>query len=220
MKFTWQKRLFVILLILIVSFLVQGKMENKTSLGNANLIRLHVIANSDSMEDQNLKRKVRDRIIAELGPEFNSVNDLDEARKYITGNLTRIEEIASEEIHLVGKNHAVETQLGVYPFPTKWYGNFVLPAGKYEALKVVIGEGKGANWWCVLFPPLCFVDISNSIAEEPQKIGEEKIQEVISQMEDGGVKNNPEIKVKFKLVEVLKSAKEKLKNIIASTEEP
>lgn len=129
-----------------------------------NLIRLHVVAHSDSAADQDLKRKVRDEIIRDVAPEFSGAPSVDSARIIARSSLNRIKEIASREIETEGKDYPVNVELGSFPFPTKHYGPFVLPAGDYEAVRVVIGAGGGANWWCVLFPPLCFVDMSKGLA--------------------------------------------------------
>lgn len=126
------------------------------------LIRLHVVANSDSAPDQALKRQVRDKIVSDLRPELLGTENIDSARAIVTANLGRIREIAAREIKAQGKDYPVIVELASFPFPTKHYGSFVLPAGDYEAVRVVIGSGGGANWWCVLFPPLCFVNMSET----------------------------------------------------------
>jgi len=134
------------------------------------LIRLHVVANSDSAFDQELKRKVRDEIIRNVAPEFLEAGNIDSARRTARAGLGRIKEIAAREVKAAGKDYPVRVELDRFAFPTKHYGPFVLPAGDYEAVRVVIGAGGGANWWCVLFPPLCFVDMSKSVAvSEPEK---------------------------------------------------
>jgi len=134
-----------------------------------NLIRFHVIANSDSERDQELKRKVRDLIVKEMTPEFSKAKNLDEAREIAEGHLEKISSIAAEEVQAWGEDYPVSVQLGTFGFPVKTYGDLTLPAGNYEAVRVVIGHGQGANWWCVLFPPLCFVDVSRSMgAPEPE----------------------------------------------------
>lgn len=126
------------------------------------LIRLHVVANSDSAFDQVLKKQVRDKIILDLRPEFLGSQDIQSARAMLEANLGRIRETACREIKARGKDYPVDVELASYAFPTKHYGAFVLPAGDYEAVRVVIGAGGGANWWCVLFPPLCFVNMSQT----------------------------------------------------------
>jgi len=128
------------------------------------LIRLHVVANSDSVDDQALKRRIRDAIVHDIAPVFLGAENIDSARAIARGNLSHVKEIASREIQAEGKNYPVNVELDSFTFPTKHYGPFVLPAGDYEAVRVVIGAGGGANWWCVLFPPLCFVDMSKGVA--------------------------------------------------------
>ena len=137
---------------------------SETSVSNSGLIRLHVLANSDSEADQELKRKVRDEIIRVMAPEFLASGDIDSARRIARANLNHIELIASGVIQAEGKNYPVTVELDTFPFPTKHYGAFILPAGDYEAVRVVIGNGGGTNWWCVLFPPLCFVDMTRNLA--------------------------------------------------------
>ncbi len=129
------------------------------------LIRLHVIANSDSPQDQALKLCVRDQLLSSFGQAFQETYTLDEAREVINENLDDLEAAALTEIYRHGYHYPVKAQLGTFTFPTKAYGDIVYPAGRYEALRVVIGEGKGANWWCVMFPPLCFVDVSTGVAK-------------------------------------------------------
>ena len=133
---------------------------------SSKLIRLHVIANSDSPEDQDLKLQVRDTIIGTLDREFEGVDDINISREFIKNNLKYIEEIARREIQKSGKNYSVTAMFDKFPFPVKTYGYVTLPAGEYEALRIIIGSGKGANWWCVLFPPLCFVDITHGITKD------------------------------------------------------
>ncbi|TEB17218.1 Stage II sporulation protein R [Pelotomaculum sp. FP] len=137
---------------------------SETSVAGGGFIRLHVLANSDSEADQALKRKVRDEIIQVMAPEFLASGDIESARLTARSNLDRIELIASRVIKAEGKDYPVTAELNTFPFPTKHYGAFILPAGDYEAVRVVIGNGEGTNWWCVLFPPLCFVDMTRNAA--------------------------------------------------------
>lgn len=121
-------------------------------------IRLRILANSDSAQDQALKREVRDAIIARMQDWVIGPHSLDEARAVVTAHLPEFDELVGQMIAARGYNYPHTVELGVVPFPTKMYGDDVYPAGDYEALRVVIGSGEGQNWWCVLFPPLCFVD--------------------------------------------------------------
>lgn len=124
------------------------------------LIRFHVIANSDSDEDQALKLKVRDEILKYITPKLQNSKSLDESREIIKNNDNKIKKIALDIIRKNGYNYNVTSTLGQFNFPVKEYGNIVLPEGTYEAYRVVIGSGEGKNWWCVMFPPLCFVDLT------------------------------------------------------------
>lgn len=128
------------------------------------LIRFHVIAHSDSKEDQALKWAVRDRILSELSPRLARSHSLAESRSLLAELRPEMERLAEAVVREQGYEYSVHTEFGRFLFPTKSYGSFVLPAGEYEALRVVIGQGQGANWWCVLFPPICFVDIEHSTA--------------------------------------------------------
>lgn len=138
-------------------------------------MRFHVVANSDSPEDQQLKLEVRDRLLNEFGKTFTDVESVEEAEDIIRAELERIEDVANEEIRRQGKDYRAKATVGFFDFPIKAYGNLILPAGKYHALKVVIGEGEGANWWCVMFPPLCFVDISHGVAMDVEEETDEHI---------------------------------------------
>ncbi|MEG6615072.1 stage II sporulation protein R [Peptococcaceae bacterium 1198_IL3148] len=122
------------------------------------LIRFHVIANSDSIEDQTLKLHVRDVVVNDMKQQFATASTKEEARIITEQNLDHIKHLAEQQIQKEGKDYQVAVMLGDYQFPKKTYGDLTLPAGNYEAVRVVIGAGKGQNWWCVLFPPLCFVD--------------------------------------------------------------
>lgn len=128
------------------------------------LIRFHVVANSESEQDQELKRAVRDAILKEVSPKLAVSQSLDESRQILMQIRPEMESIGRSVVKMWDKDYSVRTEYGHSSFPTKSYGSLVLPAGDYEALRVVIGEGQGSNWWCVLFPPLCFVDIEQSTA--------------------------------------------------------
>jgi stage II sporulation protein R len=134
----------------------------------ANVIRLHVVANSDSDGDQALKRAVRDAILAEVTPLFKEATSPEEARAAIALATPRIEQVAAATIAAHGYAYRVRAELGRFAFPGKSYGAFYLPAGEYTALRVAIGKAEGANWWCVLFPPLCFADWTSGVVLEPK----------------------------------------------------
>lgn len=119
------------------------------------VIRIHVLANSNSEKDQLLKYKVKDNISSAIFKLLKNVSNKGDARKIILSNLKNISKLSQKEIRKNGYNYNIDVLLTRSYFPTRKYDSFVLPAGKYDALKVIIGEGKGKNWWCVAFPPMC-----------------------------------------------------------------
>lgn len=141
--------------------------------------RLHIIANSDSPEDQSVKLAVRDEILAFAESEMKKVNSKMEAKEYIGQNLEIIEKKAEQVLKDNGFTYSAKAYVGKFDFPSKTYGDATYPAGEYDALRIVLGEGEGQNWWCVIFPPLCLAELS----EEQQKAleksnAEEKIEYV------------------------------------------
>lgn len=127
-------------------------------------IRLRILANSDSESDQALKRLVRDEVNANITKWVQELTDINEARNMLQAKLPEIQAISEAVVKREGSSQTVNVEFGKVQFPTKLYGQFLYPAGEYEAILITLGEGKGANWWCVLFPPLCFLDFSNGVA--------------------------------------------------------
>lgn len=176
-----------------------------------NLIRLHVIANSDSPEDQALKRDVRDAVLSYVQSQLKDSGNIEETKSMINRDMDRITSIAKETILNHGGNYGARTTLGSYPFPTKAYGDITLPAGNYQALRIVLGNGEGANWWCVLFPPLCFVDVTHGTVPDSVK---EDLKAVLSEEEYGIIASADEeseipVRIKFKIVEIFQDSKVK-----------
>ena len=175
------------------------------------LIRFHVIANSDSDEDQQLKLKVKNKVIEYLYPYLSESKSLDDSRQIIKDNMDEVKTLTQEVIKEEGYNYDVNLQLSRENFPDKSYGNIVLPQGNYEAFRIIIGKGKGRNWWCVMFPPLCFVDESKADVEYDKVEKEIKDQQDNEQNNleedykdcDNGDKDN--IVIKFKLAEVIQN---------------
>lgn len=130
------------------------------------IIRFHVIANSDSDEDQELKFKVRNRVLAKVQNALEGSQGAAQTREYIEENLEEIEACALQCVRAEGYDYNVRARIGVTAIPPKEYDDVYFPAGNYEALTITIGEGKGQNWWCVVFPPLCLVDASESGYDE------------------------------------------------------
>ncbi len=164
------------------------------------VFRLHVIANSDTSEDQNLKYKVRDSLLKYMNEICKNCSSKEEAILLVEKNKDNFKQIALEKIKSEGYSYDVNINIGNFEFPTKNYGDISLPAGYYDALRVEIGEAKGQNWWCVMFPPLCFVDISSGIVPEESK---ELLENNLTQEEFALVSDNSDtqIKFKFKLLE-------------------
>lgn len=130
------------------------------------IFRLHIIANSDSAEDQSLKLKVRDRILNDFGSGFSEAADIIDAEQIAEEKLAEIESIAHDEIVKNGYEYSVKAQVVHMYFDTRYYGDITMPAGYYDALRVIIGEGQGKNWWCVMFPPMCLPAAEGTIELE------------------------------------------------------
>ncbi|MGE7603856.1 stage II sporulation protein R [Peribacillus sp. NPDC097675] len=143
-------------------------------------IRLRILANSDKEEDQAVKRLIRDEVNADITGWVKELTSLDEAREVIQSHLPDIQETAREVIRENGLEQSVTVDFGQAEFPTKLYGQFLYPAGEYEAVIITLGDGEGANWWCVLFPPLCFLDFSNGTAVSQSPIVEEEPKETVN----------------------------------------
>lgn len=174
-----------------------------TDISNS-VFRLHVIANSDSYKDQALKYKVRDSLLNYMNSICSNCHSKEEAINLVTDHQDDFKKIALDTIKNEGYSYNVNIKIGNFKFPTKQYGDISLPAGYYDALRIEIGEAKGKNWWCVMFPSLCFIDISSGIVPEESK---EKLKNVLSDEEYSLISNtsNYDIKLKFKFLELFSS---------------
>ena len=169
-------------LVIVACFWFWDLLHNKEQL-RRNLIRFHVVANSDSEWDQSVKLQVRDAVIGSLQKELNALGDMEAAKVYLTENLPKIQKIANETLETLGVEQEAVVSLCREAFRKREYETFSLPAGVYESLRIVIGEGQGHNWWCVVFPSLCLPattegfeevaagagfseDLQNTLAEE------------------------------------------------------
>ncbi len=207
-------RIFVILILLAIFILISAISYVSAVSNNIvnSVFRLHVIANSDSEEDQNLKLKVRDELLSYMNIISKDSKTKEEAMKIADEHKEEFIQIAERTIKENGYDYTVNIQIGKADFPTKYYGDISLPAGEYDALKVQIGEAKGKNWWCVMFPPLCFVDVStgivpdNSKQELKQSLNDEEY-DLISKTDEN------EIAFKFKIVELFQNWRLGNKNI-------
>ena len=196
-------RIFVILILLSLFILISAISYVDAVSNNIadSVFRLHVIANSDSKEDQELKLKVRDELLSYMNIISKDSTSKQEAMQIVNEHKEEFTQIAKKVIKENGYNYTVNVQIGKADFPTKYYGDITLPAGTYDALKVQIGEAKGQNWWCVMFPPLCFVDVSTGIVPDNSK--QELKQSLDNEEYDLISKtDNNEISFKFKIVEL------------------
>lgn len=164
------------------------------------VFRLHVLANSDSDEDQELKLKVRDKLLAYMNSICADCSTKEEAISIAQNHKEEFKKIAEETIKENGYNYSVQININNFYFPTKNYGDISLPAGFYDALRVEIGSGKGKNWWCVMFPSLCFIDVSSGVVDDEAK---ENLEEHLSDESFNIISDyeNTELKFKFKLIE-------------------
>lgn len=180
------------------------------------ILRLHVVANSDSDEDQALKRQIRDDLLIYMKENMGDNSTLDQSKKFVNDHISDIEKIAQSEIEKNGKTYGVKAYLGNFDFPTKVYGDIALPSGNYQALRVVLGEGAGANWWCVLFPPLCFVDATHGTVPDSVK---NDLKDVLTEDEYAIIttadsEDDIPVKLKFKIVEFFEDGKVQVAGMI------
>lgn len=166
-----------------------------------NILRLHILANSDSEEDQALKIKVRDHILEESTELFQNADNKTEAVHITKTNLDKIVDDAQQYVYSLGYDYEISGEIvqDMY-FNTREYDNFTLPAGRYDAFRIIIGEGEGHNWWCVMFPPMCF-----SMAEDSGDLSQ-----VLTDDQLEITENEVKYEYKFKIVEVYNELKEKL----------
>ena len=182
--------LFVCLVISLFGYLLFWGEKYGDSL-KEEVLRLHILANSNESFDQELKLKVRDRLLMETEDIFKNSQEKSSAKNLAEKNIKNIVSICEDEVRKNGYSYSVTAKVGKSFFPTKTYGKFVFPAGSYDALKIEIGKGEGKNWWCVLFPQLCLPSCQKEASSNfPFK------------------ESSPELKVSFFCVELL----EKLKN--------
>lgn len=174
-----QKEVICTLLLAAVLFLAGTYHANHLENEYPGMIRLHIIANSDSPEDQMIKLKVRNELLQFM----EGTTDLDEARTYIDEHLTEIEAISAEVTRGCGAGYGAEAKRKVTFIPEKSYEDLTLPAGNYEALQVTLGAGEGQNWWCVIFPQLCLI---GEEAGQEKLVLKSKIKEMLQEQQEKG----------------------------------
>ena len=202
--------LVLFLLIIFVCFSAYSYVSAVSSNISNSVFRLHVVANSDSDEDQALKLKVRNSLLQYMNSLCSSVSSKSDAMKIANEHIEDFVSIAKNVIYENGYDYDVDVSVTSCDFPTKVYGDVSLPAGTYDALKVNIGSASGHNWWCVMFPPLCFVDVSSGIVPDDSK---EILHNNMSDEEYDlvtGFGDDSEMTFKFKLVELFENFRLKL----------
>lgn len=183
--------LFLAVLFNFASF--QTKCENISQ----KVLRVHILANSDSKEDQELKLKVRDKILDYAKKEFISVENKEDAIVLSENSLDKIKNVAESEIRNLGYDYGVKVEIVNMHFNTRQYDNITLPSGNYDALRIIIGKGQGKNWWCVMFPSICIGSCQN----------DDKTDVVFNEEEKDIIENEKKYEFKFKCVEVYEKCK-------------
>ena len=159
----------ILLAILVTGIMVNVKQRNMQRELAKEVFRFHVLANSDSKEDQSLKMKVKEEILGYMRLELPTSDDVETTRVWAKEHLEEVEEVSRRVIVAEGYDYPVKAQVTKCQFPDKSYGDITFPAGEYEALRIEIGEAKGQNWWCVLYPNLCFMDAVHAVVPEEGK---------------------------------------------------
>lgn len=188
------RRLSGLLCILLVAFCFW--LDREQSHLSDKLLRLHVLANSDDAADQSLKLRVRDRVLETVEPWLDEGITADSAGEILKQRLPELTQAAQEEIQAAGYAYPVHLSVGQSFFPTRDYDGFSLPAGEYRSLRVIIGEGEGKNWWCVVFPPLCTASVTESLPQTAVSAGLTE-QETFLILED-----SEDYVIKFKAIEL------------------
>ncbi len=193
-------KLFMVSIIIgvCITSLIQSYSQRVMADISSSVVRLHVIANSDTNKDQELKLKVRDEIIDYLEPVLANANNVEDTKSLIKNNLGKIEEEAKKVVKKYGYTYSVTADFGNYSFPTKTYENAQFPKGRYDALKIVIGKGEGKNWWCVLYPQLCFDFSQNGTLSNESAT---KLKNVLTYDEFEMITSKSDLNFKFKIVE-------------------
>ncbi len=186
-------------------FLLLLPMQNGENLYDS-VIRIHVLANSDSREDQERKLAVRDEILNYTRTRLTLGKTREEAKAVLEENLDKLEQVAKQSLEKSGSDHRVKVIIGEEYYPTREYETLSLPAGTYLSLQVQIGEAKGKNWWCVLFPPLC---LSSSVEVEDALAGAGMAEENVATVTG----KEPAWRVRFKLLELFQKTKESVREL-------
>ena len=201
-----KKIIFLTILLSIYIFISAYSYVSAVSNGlSSGVFRLHIIANSDTKEDQELKYLVRDKLIEYMNSLCLNCKSKKEVIFLTKEHISDFKQIAEKTIQEKGFSYPVNIEIGNFEFPSKSYGDISFPSGYYDALKVKIGESSGQNWWCVMFPPLCFINPTTGIVSEESKeiLKENLTKEEFSIVSDSNISS---FTIKFKIIEFFKNA--------------
>lgn len=199
---------FLLLVVAAVCVITGGKQYQQHKMIEeiaGKIIRFHVLANSDTEEDQKLKLEVRDAIGAFMQPRLSDVTDIENSRQIVRESIPDIEQKAEEVISEKGYTYTVSARLSNIDFPEKTYGPYTFQAGNYEALEVVIGKGEGHNWWCVMYPNLCFFNSTYEVVDEE---AEKSLERILTPEEYESLMEDKNYEVKFAFIDFWKDIKE------------
>lgn len=206
----YRRDLFLCLTCLLLAFLftMAGQRQSDEAMAARiapEILRFHVLANSDSDEDQQLKLRVRTLLLDSIYEKLGENASLDDTKEYVLANKDSLEQEAEDYMKAEGYDYPAHMEVTECYFPTKTYGDMVFPCGTYDAVRVEIGKGKGHNWWCVLYPPLCFVDSTYAVVPDSSR-------EILRESLDAAyyqalLKKQPEvhIRIRSKFLELLEN---------------
>jgi len=199
-------------LIMIVFGLYSEKVNRSLS---ENMIRLHIVANSNSKTDQDIKYRIRDELINHMIEKADELKSKEDARAYIQSHTEELKTIADRVIANSGLMYTAKVSYGKYAFPSKRYNNLILPAGYYDSVKIDIGKAEGENWWCVMFPPLCFIDETKGEMDKEyfdmlkNELSEDEMSIIMAASDTEEIP----VEIRFKIVELFQQSKIKLANL-------
>lgn len=173
---------------------VEARMEKTQKDLAKEVFRFHVLANSDSEEDQELKMEVKESVLSYMKEQIPQSNSAEETKEWAKSHLDEIEKVADKTVKENGYGYPVHAEVTFCDFPDKTYGDVTFPAGQYEALRIEIGDAKGHNWWCVLYPNLCFMDSVHAVVP---KEGKEELRQVLTDDEYEMVTSTSDFKIKW-----------------------
>lgn len=168
----------ILMSLFITGFIVNAKRNDMQEELAREVFRFHVLANSDSEKDQALKMKVKEEVITYMRQELPESDSVNTTKKWARDNLDEIVALAQQRVEEEGYDYPVTAEVTTCDFPDKTYGDITFPAGEYEALRIEIGQAKGQNWWCVLYPNLCFIDAVNAVVPDA---GKKDLKEVLEE---------------------------------------